>query len=65
MSKYQSLAEIKNDLKKIRLEKKIIREQMQLHVSNVEHTFKRELSVMSFSYVAAKVIKKVIRHRKK
>lgn len=65
MSKYQSLAEIKKDLKKIRLEKKIIREQMHLHVNHVEHTFKKELSIMSFSYVASRVIKQVIRRRKK
>lgn len=65
MSKYQSLEEIKKDIHKLRLEKNIIREKMQLHVNNVQHTFSKEISVLSFSYVAAKVVKKVIRRKNK
>jgi hypothetical protein len=65
MSKYSSLKEIKQDIKRVRLEKNIIKEKMRLHVNNVEHTFTKEVQVISFSYVAARVVKQLFRLTKR
>lgn len=65
MSKYHTLEEIRTDIKKVRLEKNIIKEKMQIHVYSVQNTVKQELSVLSFSYVAAKVVKRFIKGQKK